>query len=346
MKSVRAELVEAQATPVRISKRWIEDRLSKYYKEHPRCKHPTFVAMADFNNLKLEFNELERSHNEGVAQNIEKTVQELTKSKSSLRQALATIAILEGEGADSRNQISELTLELSAERTRTSTLKTTVTELKQKLPASAQPITLSQIQRNIDRTTETCTMSEQPIQRRRTGPLGQQSVNIYTNTHSGDSARQCTSGIENTRPRHMPANAAREADALQDAFNKGMDAQCHQWKLQKQEQEKAELDAAAKAAVIKAAVQEAMQQQEKRHQAMQQQQSIQQQVQQQMQQQVQQEMQQQVQRQMVQRQMVQQQLQQQMAMRSMVQQQPMQSTSSKFSALGANLCGGLGMHPW
>ena len=113
-------------------------------------------------------------------------------------------------------------------------------------------------------------MSEQPIQQRRTGPLGQQSVNIYTNTHSGDSARQGASGIENTRPRYMSANAAREADVLQDAFNKGMDAQCHQWKQDIQEKEKAELDAAAKAAVIKAAVQEAMQPQEKSQQAMQQ----------------------------------------------------------------------------
>ena len=82
MKSVRAELLEAQATPVRISKRWIEDRLMKYYKEHPRCIIPTYVAMADFNNLKLEYNELERSHSEGVAENIEKKSKRLQRARA------------------------------------------------------------------------------------------------------------------------------------------------------------------------------------------------------------------------------------------------------------------------
>jgi len=84
LKSVRAELLEAQATPVRISKKWIEDRLMKYYKEHPRCKHPIFVAMVDFNALRHEYSELERSHSEGVAQNIKKPVQDLTENKSKL----------------------------------------------------------------------------------------------------------------------------------------------------------------------------------------------------------------------------------------------------------------------
>ena len=152
MKSVRAELLEAQATPVRISKRWIEDRLMKYYKEHPRCKNPTYVAIADFNNLKLEYNELERSHSEGIVENIEKTVQALTESKSNLRKALATIAILEGECADSKNQISEVALELSTERMTTAKLKTTISELRQKLAAPAQTLTLPQTQSNIVRT--------------------------------------------------------------------------------------------------------------------------------------------------------------------------------------------------
>ena len=228
MKSVRAELLEAQATPVRISKRWIEDRLMKYYKEHPRCKTPTYVAMADFNKLKLEFDELERPYSEDVRENTDKTVQELTESKNNLRKAYAAIVILEAKCTDKTNQIAELGIELSTERTTTATLQTTVSELRQKLAAPAQPITLSQTQSNIVRTAETRMMSEQPIQRRRTGPLGQQSVNIYTNTHSGDSARHGASGIETTRPRYMSANAARETDALQDAFNKGMNAQCHQ----------------------------------------------------------------------------------------------------------------------
>ena len=91
----------------------------KYYKEHPRCKNPTYVAMADFNKLKREYDELERSYSEDVGENMKKTVQELTESKSNLRKAYAAIVILEGKCTDKTNLIAGLGIKLSTERTTT-----------------------------------------------------------------------------------------------------------------------------------------------------------------------------------------------------------------------------------
>ena len=78
-----------------------------------------------------------------------------------------------------------------------------------------------------------------PIQRRRTGPLGNQSVNIYNRPRTPQPGSQ-TLGPENVRPPVKQMLESRLTQHTQEAFRKGMAAQMAETQRARREQENAE----------------------------------------------------------------------------------------------------------
>ena len=80
-------LKKAQDKPARVSKKHIEDMVSKYYKDHPNCRNRKWVLEADFAAIDRELTEL--------------------KAKR------AKPAVDKGRGEDLQSSVDELQLQLS-----------------------------------------------------------------------------------------------------------------------------------------------------------------------------------------------------------------------------------------
>ena len=140
LKLVREELATARDEPRRITKGWLEERLTQYYQKHPRCKSPAFVEVSELNALKVENRALERSlKNQVSAQEVAATVAELVEQKTKTRQALSRVTILEGDVEDKENEITEIRAEVASLKGNNKTLKTSVTELTKQLAARPMP---------------------------------------------------------------------------------------------------------------------------------------------------------------------------------------------------------------